>query len=234
MYFLKFLEAGKFEIKVRQGQLLVKCRLVWLLTVSSRGRERGTWLLPGVSNPTVAPWGPPSLPNYLPKASPAHTITWWGKRQAKFQHMNLGWRTVGFPGGSGGKESAYRSGDLCSISRSGRSSGGGSGYPLQYSCLENPMVRGAWWATVHRVTKSHTTERLTHTQAPLSIFNAVFHPTFKHETFELFSQNTREVRRFLVKRSTRVSANPGRSSTAHVGLPALPLRSSALYFWCWA
>ena len=39
---------------------------------------------------------------------------------------------------------------------SGRSPGGGNGNPTQYSCLENPMGRGAWWATVHRVTKSWT------------------------------------------------------------------------------
>ena len=46
--------------------------------------------------------------------------------------------------------------DVGSIPGSGRSPGGGNGYPLQYSCLENPMNRGAWWATVHRVTKSQT------------------------------------------------------------------------------
>ena len=46
--------------------------------------------------------------------------------------------------------------DVSSIPRSGRSPGGGYGNPLQYSCLENPMDRGAWWATVHRVTKSWT------------------------------------------------------------------------------
>ena len=40
------------------------------------------------------------------------------------------------------------------IPRSGRSPGGGHGNPLKYSCLENFMDRGAWWATVHRVTKS--------------------------------------------------------------------------------
>ena len=41
---------------------------------------------------------------------------------------------------------------------SGRSPGGGNGNPLQYSCLRNPMDRGAWWATVHRVTESDTAE----------------------------------------------------------------------------
>ena len=44
--------------------------------------------------------------------------------------------------------------DVGSIPGSGRSPGGGQGNPLQYSCLENPMDRGAWWATVHGVTKS--------------------------------------------------------------------------------
>ena len=48
--------------------------------------------------------------------------------------------------------------DVGSVSGSGRSPGGGHGDSLQYSCLENPMVRGAWWATVHRLTKSRHTE----------------------------------------------------------------------------
>ena len=62
----------------------------------------------------------------------------------------------GFPGGSEVKASAYNAGDLGSIPGSGRSPGEGHGNPLQYSCLENPMDSGAWWATVHRVTKSWT------------------------------------------------------------------------------
>ena len=44
---------------------------------------------------------------------------------------------------------------VSSIPGSGRSPGGGYGNPLQYSCLENSMDRGAWWATIHRVSKSH-------------------------------------------------------------------------------
>ena len=65
----------------------------------------------------------------------------------------------GFPGGSVGKESACNAGDtgdVCSISGSGRSPGEGHGNPLQYSCLENPMDRGGWWATVHSVAESQT------------------------------------------------------------------------------
>ena len=47
-------------------------------------------------------------------------------------------------------------GDAGSVLESGRSSGGGNGIPLQHSCLENPMDRGAWRATVHGVAKSQT------------------------------------------------------------------------------
>ena len=63
---------------------------------------------------------------------------------------------MGFPGGSEGKASAYNAGDPGSIPGSGRSPGEGNGNPLQYSCLENPMDREAWWATVHGVAKSWT------------------------------------------------------------------------------
>ena len=59
----------------------------------------------------------------------------------------------GFPGDSDRKESARNAGDLASIPGSGRCPGEGNGNPLQYSCLENPMDRGAWWATVHGVTR---------------------------------------------------------------------------------
>ena len=53
-----------------------------------------------------------------------------------------------------GKESACNAGDLGLIPELGRSPGGGHGNPLQYFCLKNPMDRGAWRATVHRIAKS--------------------------------------------------------------------------------
>ena len=62
-----------------------------------------------------------------------------------------------FPGGSDGKESAICNvGDPGSIPELGRSPGEGNGNPLQYSCLENPMSRGAWRTAVHGVAKSRT------------------------------------------------------------------------------
>ena len=68
----------------------------------------------------------------------------------------------GFPGGSDGKESDCSAGDQDSVSGSGRSPEERNGNPLQYSCLENPMDRGTWWATVHGVEKeSDTAEQLT-------------------------------------------------------------------------
>ena len=66
---------------------------------------------------------------------------------------------MGFPQWLSGKEStcsAGDAGDVSSIPESGRSPGGRHGNPLQYSCKENPMDRGMWWATVHGVAKSQT------------------------------------------------------------------------------
>ena len=66
---------------------------------------------------------------------------------------------MGFPGGASGKEPACNAGDgrdAPSMSGLGRFPGGGHGNLLQYSCLENPMGRGAWWATAHMVSKSWT------------------------------------------------------------------------------
>ena len=62
-----------------------------------------------------------------------------------------------------GKESACNAGDPGSIPGLGRSPGEGNGNPLQYSCLENPMDGGAWWAIVRRVAKSRTLSDFTST-----------------------------------------------------------------------
>ena len=64
--------------------------------------------------------------------------------------------TMGFPGGSEVKASAWNAGDPGLIPGSGRSPEEGNGTPLQYSCLENPMEGGVWQATVHGVAKSRT------------------------------------------------------------------------------
>ena len=89
---------------------------------------------------------------------------------APFPHMASSWLTKliipgnflvvqwlgDFPSGLGSKASAYNSGDPRSVPGSGRSPGEGNGNPLQYSCLENPMDGGTWWAIVHGVPKSQT------------------------------------------------------------------------------
>ena len=76
--------------------------------------------------------------------------------------------------GSDGRESACNAGDLGSILGSGRSPGEGNGNPFQYSCLENPMDGGAWWAAVHGVAESRTR---------LSDFTFTFTFTFMSERY---------------------------------------------------
>ena len=63
---------------------------------------------------------------------------------------------LGFPRGSVSKESACNAEDMGSITGPRRSPGEGNGNPLQYSCMVNPLDRGAWGATVHGVAKSWT------------------------------------------------------------------------------
>ena len=77
-----------------------------------------------------------------------------------------------FQGAKSGKESASNAGDIREvrlIPGLGGSPGEGHGNPLQYSCLGNPLDRGAWWATVHRVTKSQTRLKRISTHTKLHI-----------------------------------------------------------------
>ena len=94
---------------------------------------------------------------------------------------------LSFPGGSEFKVSACNAVDLGLISGSGRSPGEGNGNPLQYSCLENPMDGGAWWATVHGLANSRTQLR-DFTQFN-SLKMAVLFPVFKGIS-TLFSKNS--------------------------------------------
>ena len=75
--------------------------------------------------------------------------------QLAFYHLGLCVH-MGFPGVSVVKNLPAKAEDPGSIPGSGRPPGGGNGNSLQYLCLENPIDRGAWWATVHEVTKSQT------------------------------------------------------------------------------
>ena len=74
----------------------------------------------------------------------------------RWSRMRHTWLHHLLAGGSDNKESACNAGDPGSIPGLRRSPGAGNGNPLQYSCLENPMDRGAWWTILHRVTKSQT------------------------------------------------------------------------------
>ena len=88
-------------------------------------------------------------------------------------------------GGSEFKASACNAGDLGSIPGLGRSPGEGNGNPLQYSCLENPMDRGAWWATVHGIAKSRTR---------LSVFTSLhFTSVYSYHRFLISSASVRSL-----------------------------------------
>ena len=88
----------------------------------------------------------------------------WHKRFLSLKYSSLSWvenlalihLILGLPRGLDSKEPACNAGDPGSIPGSGRSPGEWNGNPLQYSCLENFMDKGAWWATVHGVAKSRT------------------------------------------------------------------------------
>ena len=85
---------------------------------------------------------------------------------------------TGFPGGSDGKESACNVGNMGLIPGLGRSPGEGHGNPPLYSCLENPMDRGTWQATIHRITKSwlQLKQLSTHAQSMMTTEGSRYEP----------------------------------------------------------
>ena len=87
----------------------------------------------------------------------------------------------GFPGGSDGEESACSAGDLGSIPGLGGCPGEGNGYPLQYSCLGNPMDRGAWWAPWGY--KESDTTKHTHILSKVNDINLGYLNPFPHSFY---------------------------------------------------
>ena len=117
----------------------------------------------------------------------------------------------GIPGGSDGKASAWNAGDLGSIPGLGRSPGEGNGNPLQYSCLENPMGGGAWWATIHWFAESDTTERLHLLTYSLP---TLFHSATSHISLSILisrCQNIHKHPRIFTRENVYVKANRDRT-----------------------
>ena len=102
----------------------------------------------------------------------------WGHKESDMTDRPL------TPGGSYGKESTCNAGDMGSTPGSGRSFRGGNGNPHQYSYLENPTDRGAWWATVHRISKeSDRTEQFTCTHT-----HTYIHSLYAWGSYNIVSQ----------------------------------------------
>ena len=97
---------------------------------------------------------------------------------------------IGLPWWLSGKESAYNAGDAGLIPGSGRSPGEGNGNSFQYSCLENPMDRGAWWAIVHGVAKSQTQLSNHHCHARWSVIGWTRGCVYRVESMDRGTKDT--------------------------------------------
>ena len=125
--------------RASQGALVVKN------PPANAGDIRDAGSIPGLGRAPGGGHGSP--PQYSCLENPMDRGAWW---QATVHGVTRSRTHLKQPGG---KESACSARHLGSIPGSGRSCGEGNSYSLQYSCLENPMDRGAWWAIVHGVTK---------------------------------------------------------------------------------
>ena len=132
---ISFSNAGKWKVKVKSPSR------VWLLWPHGLQPIR-----------LLRPW---DFPGKSTGVGCHCLLRSWGYSTVKIFHQQLGniCEGKGFPCSSVGKESACNAGDAGSIPGSGRSPGEGNGNPFQYSCLENPMNRGAWQVTIHGVTR---------------------------------------------------------------------------------
>ena len=131
---------------------------VW--SIGGHHQVSGVWSCPKILQNLGDP-RPPSLLMPTTRLGVPKTIFRFnnsleGLTELTESHYTHSYGLLGFPGSSGSKESACSKGDLISIPRLGRSPGEGNGYPLQCSCLENSINRGACWATVPGVAKSWT------------------------------------------------------------------------------
>ena len=122
---------------------------------------------------------------------PEPRIILWGHCAFCFLFLHSYLVTLGFPGGSNGKESACSAGDMGLIPGSGRSPGEGNDNPLQYSCLKNHMDRGAWWTAVQRVAESDRTEELStaHSELLSIKFTWLYCPAFWKYKDTIFLKN---------------------------------------------
>ena len=184
------------SIHPRKARVAQTSSFVSLVSEGSKGAWDCTprwWLPTGVS-------GDRAFHRRLAVWTPASQSQVGGVTGALMHHWD-------FPGGSDSKASAYNAGDPGSIPGSGRSPGEGNGNPLQYSCLENPMDREAWWATVHGVAKSGTRlSDFTFTfNAPLASDNQTrFHDV---TSWEIDGQNMETVANFTFCRQWLQSWN---------------------------
>ena len=146
-------------------------------TLPSSPRDHLQWPLVKTSLPPMACQ---LLAGPFPGDSPSSWLLWCsthaGIPPTLLLHLLIPLPLLGFPDGPNSKE------PVCQCRRQGRSLGEGNGNPLQYSCLENPMGRRAWRATVHRVAKSRTRLKRLSTPSPgsggptSSEFCSVHHP----------------------------------------------------------
>ena len=139
--------------------------------IAIAGDVRDAGLVPGLGRSPGGGCGSPlqysCLENPMDRGAPRATVHRVAKSWTQLKQLSAHSHTrillfscnlwpMGFAGGSDGKESACNAGDPGLIPASGRFPREGNGNPLQYSCLEKPMDRGAWRATVHKVAKSLT------------------------------------------------------------------------------